>query len=40
MSYKSLRQFPALVLYPYWHQRFTARDRFGPADRVLDRSSA
>ncbi|RWC07313.1 MAG: aldo/keto reductase [Mesorhizobium sp.] len=28
------------VLYPYWHQQFTARDRFGPADKVLDRSHA
>ncbi|RUW28745.1 aldo/keto reductase, partial [Mesorhizobium sp. M1E.F.Ca.ET.041.01.1.1] len=26
------------VLYPYWHQQFTAKDRFGPADLVLDRS--
>ncbi|TIT75713.1 MAG: aldo/keto reductase, partial [Mesorhizobium sp.] len=26
------------VLYPYSHQQFTARDRFGPADLVLDRS--
>lgn len=25
------------VLYPYWHQQFTAKDRFGPADLVLDR---
>lgn len=25
------------VLYPYWHQYNTARARFGPADRVLDR---
>ncbi|WP_416357207.1 aldo/keto reductase [Aureimonas phyllosphaerae] len=24
------------VLYPYWHQYNTARDRFGPADRVID----
>ncbi|AGB46878.1 putative oxidoreductase, aryl-alcohol dehydrogenase like protein [Mesorhizobium australicum WSM2073] len=28
---------PAL-LYPYWHQQLTAKDRFGPADLVLDRS--
>jgi len=26
------------VLYPYWHQQATAKDRFGPADLVLDRS--
>ncbi|RJT37305.1 aldo/keto reductase [Mesorhizobium waimense] len=26
------------VLYPYWHQQFTAKERFGPADLVLDRS--
>jgi aryl-alcohol dehydrogenase-like predicted oxidoreductase len=26
------------VLYPYWHQQLTAKDRFGPADMVLDRS--
>ncbi|RWG24746.1 MAG: aldo/keto reductase, partial [Mesorhizobium sp.] len=26
------------VLYPYWHQQFTAKNRFGPADLVLDRS--
>ena len=25
------------VLYPYWHQGWSAKDRFGPADRVLDR---
>jgi aryl-alcohol dehydrogenase-like predicted oxidoreductase len=24
------------VLYPYWHQYNTARDRFGAADRVID----
>ncbi|MER8821933.1 aldo/keto reductase [Mesorhizobium sp. M0991] len=28
------------VLYPYWHQQFTAKDRFGPADLVLDRDGA
>ncbi|RUU99637.1 aldo/keto reductase [Mesorhizobium sp. M6A.T.Cr.TU.017.01.1.1] len=27
------------VLYPYWHQQFTAKDRFGPADLVLDRDA-
>ncbi|TIN13667.1 MAG: aldo/keto reductase, partial [Mesorhizobium sp.] len=26
------------LLYPYWHQQLTAKDRFGPADLVLDRS--
>jgi len=26
------------LLYPYWHQQLTARDRFGPADLVIDRS--
>ncbi|BCG88977.1 aldo/keto reductase [Mesorhizobium sp. 113-3-9] len=26
------------LLYPYWHQQLTAKDRFGPADMVLDRS--
>ena len=26
------------VLYPYWHQQFTAKERFGAADLVLDRS--
>jgi len=26
------------VLYPYWHQHNSARDRFGPADLVLDRA--
>ncbi|WP_292202034.1 aldo/keto reductase, partial [Mesorhizobium sp.] len=26
------------VLYPYWHQQLTAKNRFGPADLVLDRS--
>ena len=26
------------VLYPYWHQQNSARDRFGPADLVMDRS--
>ncbi|MET0259424.1 MAG: aldo/keto reductase [Methylobacterium sp.] len=26
------------VLYPYWHQQASARDRFGPADLVMDRS--
>ncbi|MBN9221868.1 MAG: aldo/keto reductase [Mesorhizobium sp.] len=26
------------LLYPYWHQQLTAKDRFGPSDRVLDRS--
>lgn len=26
------------LLYPYWHQQLTAKDRFGPADRILDRS--
>ena len=26
------------VLYPYWHQQCTARDRFGAADKVLDRT--
>jgi aryl-alcohol dehydrogenase-like predicted oxidoreductase len=25
------------VLYPYWHQQWTAGARLGPADRVLDR---
>ena len=25
------------VLYPYWHQGWTAKDRFGPADLVMDR---
>lgn len=27
------------VIYPYWHQGWTASGRFGPADLVLDRSS-
>jgi hypothetical protein len=22
-------------IYPYWHQSWTAKDRFGPADLVL-----
>ncbi|MEP6564218.1 MAG: aldo/keto reductase, partial [Mesorhizobium sp.] len=26
------------LLYPYWHQQLTAKDRFGPADLVIDRS--
>ena len=26
------------LLYPYWHQQLTARDRFGAADLVIDRS--
>ncbi|MBZ9993197.1 aldo/keto reductase [Mesorhizobium sp. BH1-1-4] len=26
------------LLYPYWHQQLTAKDRFGLADLVLDRS--
>lgn len=26
------------LLYPYWHQQFTARGRFGPADLVMNRS--
>jgi aryl-alcohol dehydrogenase-like predicted oxidoreductase len=25
------------LLYPYWHQEFTAKGRFGEADKVLDR---
>ncbi|WP_182087221.1 aldo/keto reductase [Aureimonas sp. ME7] len=25
------------VIYPYWHQQNTSRDRFGPADLVMDR---
>ena len=27
------------LLYPYWHQAFTAQRRFGEADRVMDRSA-
>ncbi|MFO1208072.1 MAG: aldo/keto reductase [Amaricoccus sp.] len=27
------------VLYPYWHQQRTVASRFGPADRVLDRTT-
>ena len=27
------------LLYPYWHQQWTARDRFGEADKVMDRTS-
>jgi aryl-alcohol dehydrogenase-like predicted oxidoreductase len=26
------------LLYPYWHQQWTARDRFGEADKVMDRT--
>lgn len=26
------------LIYPYWHQQNSARDRFGPADLVMDRS--
>ncbi|RVB59056.1 aldo/keto reductase, partial [Mesorhizobium sp. M7A.F.Ca.CA.002.03.2.1] len=26
------------LLYPYWHQQLTAKDRFGAADLVIDRS--
>ena len=26
------------LLYPYWHQQLTAKDRFGPADLVIDRT--
>jgi aryl-alcohol dehydrogenase-like predicted oxidoreductase len=27
------------LLYPYWHQQWTARERFGEADLVMDRTS-
>ena len=27
------------VIYPYWHQGFTAQRRFGEADKVMDRTS-
>ncbi|MBZ9960015.1 MULTISPECIES: aldo/keto reductase [unclassified Mesorhizobium] len=27
------------LLYPYWHQQLTAKERFGAADLVIDRSS-
>ena len=27
------------VIYPYWHQAFTAQRQFGEADRVMDRSA-
>jgi aryl-alcohol dehydrogenase-like predicted oxidoreductase len=26
------------LLYPYWHQQWTARERFGEADLVMDRT--
>ena len=26
------------VIYPYWHQEFTAQRRFGEADKVMDRT--
>jgi diketogulonate reductase-like aldo/keto reductase len=26
------------LLYPYWHQQLTVKDRFGAADLVIDRS--